>query len=319
MQENVEIIPIMVDTPSNLKTTNFYLVKEGSRIILVDAGWNHKTNWQALLDKLDQYGWTIKDIDAIVLTHNHIDHVGLINQIIALNDVPIYAQEHAIPRLKRDPAFFNMRVEFYTRLYEEMGCGKEGERQINLLLEKMRLNEGMGIHTDIKKIEAFHTIAEIIHTPGHSPDQIAILYNQRQDALVGDLLIQHISSNALVEPDPNGERLPTLLQHYDSLQRIREIPIKRAFSGHGKIIEDVVPLIDKRLSGIVNKSEKLKDLIAEGHLTAADIAQTYYKKLYETQFSLVMSEIIGHLDYLEDKGEVGKEKKGGIWHYSLIG
>ncbi|WP_260842610.1 hypothetical protein [Siminovitchia fortis] len=34
-----------------------------------------------------------------------------------------------------------------------------------------------------------------------------------------------------------------------------------------------------------------------------EVAQAYYKEKYVKQFSLVMSEVIGHLDYLEERGE----------------
>ena len=38
-------------------------------------------------------------------------------------------------------------------------------------------------------------------------------------------------------------------------------------------------------------------------------------KKYEKQFSPVMSEVIGHLDYLEEQRKVRKELHKGVWHY----
>lgn len=87
------------------------------------------------------------------------------------------------------------------------------------------------------------------------------------------------------------------------------------YSGHGELIRQPYELIEKRLAGIAEKSERFLSLIQSGILTANELAQTYYKKRYIQLFSLVMSEIIGHLDYLEVNGKVEKEWAHGVWHY----
>jgi hypothetical protein len=59
------------------------------------------------------------------------------------------------------------------------------------------------------------------------------------------------------------------------------------------------------------------NLILNGVTTASGLAQAYYGNKYSEQFSLVMSEIIGHLDYLEFNGKIRKEMEKGVWHYSI--
>lgn len=58
-------------------------------------------------------------------------------------------------------------------------------------------------------------------------------------------------------------------------------------------------------------------MIQSGIHTASELAQTLYKKMYDQQFSLVMSEVIGHLDYLEVQEKIYKDLIEGIWHYSI--
>ncbi len=132
----------------------------------------------------------------------------------------------------------------------------------------------------------------------------------------GDVLIEHISSNALVEPDENGNRTPSLQQTVESLHTIASLPVQRVYSGHGSTIEDPYALIDKRLQRVEEKGDKIMSLIEQGAKTGREIAQRYYDNIYDQQFSLVMSEIIGQLDYLESKGKVVKTKENGVWHYS---
>ncbi|WP_067727753.1 MBL fold metallo-hydrolase [Oceanobacillus damuensis] len=317
-QERYEIIPVIVDVTSNLKTINFYLIKMEKSVILVDAGLDNDACWTALQNALSKNNLTVQDITEIVLTHNHGDHVGLVNRITAMHAIPVYAHETAIPRLKRDRDFFEMRVEFFAEIYKQMGCGEAGHKQVEYLKQAMLKGSKSAIHTDISPIGCNHMGFKVIPVPGHAEDQIALYHEADQILIAGDLLIQHISSNALIEPDNTGKRLPTLIQHKQSLEKIYALSVDLVFPGHGVLIDEPKALIKKRLAGIERKADRLKNLIQDGITTGSELAESYYKKLYSTQFSLVMSEIIGHLDYLEDAGHVRKEMLNGVWHYSVV-
>ncbi|MFD1851689.1 MBL fold metallo-hydrolase [Oceanobacillus bengalensis] len=311
-----EIFPIIVDTHSYLKSVNFYLVKTVNALTLVDAGLDTDECWNTLMKTLHDNDFSLQDVTDIVLTHNHVDHVGLINRITASHPIPVYAHQDAIPRLKRDREFFEMRVVFFANLYEKMGCGDAGKNQVNYLKQMMEKNSTNKIHTEITPIGEKHLGFDIIHVPGHASDQIG-LYSEINNILFsGDLLINHISSNAFVEPNIKGERLPTLLQHRKSLEKVLTLSPKLVYSGHGILIEEVHSLIKKRITDMERKAVKIKDLIEKGISTGNELAQFYYKKLYSTQFSLVMSEIIGQLDYLEYNRQITKElREDGVWHY----
>ncbi|WP_156292036.1 MBL fold metallo-hydrolase [Oceanobacillus salinisoli] len=316
-KETYEIFPIMVDDSTNLRTVNFYLVKTDQSLVLVDAGIHNEDFMNALHKTLYENGFSVEDIAEIILTHNHYDHVGLVNPITEKHPIPVFAHEEAIPRLKRDRAFMEMRVEFYMKLYKEMGCGEAGDKRVAFLRESIEKNRNQSIHADINPIGSSQLGFEVLHVPGHAPDQIALYNEANQEMIAGDLIIDHISSNALVEPDHSGERLPTLIQHKKSLEKIRNLNLKQIYPGHGVLIKEPKVLIDRRLGGIERKAEKFKNLIREGISTGNGLAKSYYKKIYAKQFSLVMSEIIGHLDYLEANEQIKKEMKNGVWHYSV--
>lgn len=312
-----EIIPIIVDVQSSLRSINFFLVKSNHSLTLVDAGLNNEACWNALEETLKKNGYALQDLTEIILTHNHIDHVGLVNRITAVHPIPVYAHRDAIPRLKRDPHFLQMRVEFFSQLYEEMGCGEAGYKQVAYLKESIDKNSQNALQAEIMPMERSHLNVQVIEVPGHSPDHIA-LYDQDNCRLIsGDLLINHISSNALVEPDHTGQRLLTLLQHKQSLEKVADLPLNLVFPGHGTMITNPKELINNRLEGMEKKAEKIINLIRNGVSTGSELAQAYYRKKYSEQFSLVMSEIIGHLDYLEINGKITKQLKNGVWHYFI--
>ncbi|MFA1818896.1 MBL fold metallo-hydrolase [Virgibacillus oceani] len=316
-KNHYNIFPIIVDVTSSLKTVNFYLVETGKSLMLVDAGLNNDDNKKALHTVLQKNRFSLEDLSEIVLTHNHVDHVGLVNWITENHSIPVYASEEAIPRLKRDRDFLEMRLDFFAELYKEMGCGKTGDIQAAYLKKAIEKNSSKSIKPDVTPLGNEHENFEIIKVPGHAPDQIALFDEKERDLFAGDLLINHISSNALIEPDPSGRRLPTVSQHKKSLETVRDLNVKSVYSGHGKVIEEPNELIHKRLAGIDRKAGKVIESIREGFGTGSEIAQSIYGKVYVSQFSLVMSEVIGHLDYLENRQQITKEMKNGAWHYAV--
>ncbi|MEC1717116.1 MBL fold metallo-hydrolase [Schinkia azotoformans] len=312
---NLTIYPIILDVDHKLKSFNSYLVEDGHSLSLIDAGMNKDEYWNLFTNTLHTFGFEVRDLTGILLTHHHFDHIGLVNRITDEVAIPVYAHKKAIPRLKRDPEFMQQRVDFYIKLYEEMGCGEAGSKQIDYLLNAIEKYKHTAIKAEItpldKQIHGFH----VIEVPGHSPDQVAF-YNEEAKVLFGgDVLIDHISSNALIEPDERGERILSLIQQMDSLKKCSQLSLDYVFSGHGEMIDNHKNLIETRLDNVEIKASKLFTLIKDGASTASEIAQQYYKKIYELQFPLVMSEIIGHLDFLEVNRKVRTEKVDGVWRY----
>lgn len=313
-----EVFPVIV--PDRLlKTVNFYLVKRENSLSLIDAGWNNEECWNALTKVLKINGFSIEDLTEIILTHHHIDHIGLVNRIVSQHSIPVYTSPHSIPRLTRDKDFLEMRIEFYKKLYQEMGCGETAEQRIDYLIKAAIDNKDNTIQAEIKAINAKSLFNfEIVEIPGHAPDQLAFLDQKENSMFAGDLLLEHISSNALVEPNDFGKRLPTLTQHIESLRKCLELDVKLVYPGHGNLITNPSELIRRRLERVEIKGQRIIELIKSGKTTASDIALTWYKSTYYEQFGLVMSEIIGHLDYLETQRKIEKQLINAVWQYKVL-
>src|SRR4028119_829099 len=79
---------------------NWYLVEEGGRITIVDAGL--PASWQSLLEALNKIGRSPGDVEALVLTHAHFDHIGFAERARAELGIPVYVHENDVP-LTRHP------------------------------------------------------------------------------------------------------------------------------------------------------------------------------------------------------------------------
>ncbi|WP_420796932.1 MBL fold metallo-hydrolase [Alkalihalobacterium alkalinitrilicum] len=319
-RDGYTVYPVVVPASYGLATYNFFIVKHNQSLTLIDAGMTNDLCWQGLVATLNENGFRLDDLTEILLTHHHIDHVGLVNRITEKHPIPVYAHPLAIPRVKRDKEFLRTRIEFFEKFYQEMNCGEAGEQQVQHLKASIEKNAHQKIISDIIPLQEGMKIFDftVKEVPGHAPDQIAFVDERRKWCFAGDHLIKHISSNALVEPDLLGNRIYSLWEYKKSLTNCLDLDVDFVFTGHGEWIDNPSQLIEMRLDRIEKKSKKIKDLIYDGITTGSELAQHLYQRQYKNQFSLVMSEVVGHLDALEVDGQIEKQMLDGVWYYHTV-
>lgn len=312
------IYPVIQETNySNLRSFNFYIVNYDDALFLVDAGYDNEACWNGLNDALKKNGFSLKDLEAILITHHHYDHLGIINRLLAEHPIPLYCHPLAIPRITRDKDFLSERVRFFNKLYLTSGCDEAHvNHELKRLREYMESMEKPIVHDDIRAIGEGDEIFgfQVLEVPGHSIDHLAFYHEGTREMLVGDHMIQHISSNAIIDFHKNGTKTLSLVQYEKSLRRLLAYPLDVAYSGHGELINDPHGLLKQKLSRIEKKGELILQMLNKPR-TPAWVAQQIYKDRYETAFSLVMSEIIGHIDRLEYYGKVQKKVDNGVFYY----
>ena len=144
----------------------------------------------------------------------------------------------------------------------------------------------------------------VLFTPGHSNSSIA-LYRERDHVLIaGDVLIDHVSSNAFVEPDPvTFTRIPSVKLFYDTFHSLLDQKLSRVLSGHGIVITDPHALIRLRLEMQDKRVEQLMNQIKAGHHTVRQLAQALFPGKMK-ELMLIVAEIVGHLDLATERGMV---------------
>ena len=98
---------------------NCYLIKSDNTNLLLDAGISCK----AIQTGLTSLGISLKDIDAIFVTHDHIDHIKGIRTLMKKTSCPLYASEGTLEALveKISPLPYERLVEVVTD--EEVAVG----------------------------------------------------------------------------------------------------------------------------------------------------------------------------------------------------
>ncbi|OIJ14119.1 hypothetical protein BKP35_07930 [Anaerobacillus arseniciselenatis] len=308
-------------TPFIVGPVNIYLIK-GDALTLVDTGPKTKEATEVLVEALKQHGYSVNDIDQIILTHHHPDHAGLIEDVFP--NATVIGHKKCQPWLKKEKHFLTFVENYIAKFYSEHGVSDE---IVDEMVTKNRYylsftgNRGLDINVcEGDKIDGVQGWT-VIETPGHAQSHIS-LYNEKDGLLIGgDHIIEHISSNALLEPPyVKGESRPqTLLQYRDSLQKCLNLNIRKVFSGHGKNVENIEVLLNKRFQEQEEKAKRLKLMLPKEGITSFDLCKSYFAHIYKKEPTLTMSEIIGHLDLLEDRKIIETVNSNGKTFYTCKG
>ncbi|HVD86264.1 MAG TPA: MBL fold metallo-hydrolase [Solirubrobacterales bacterium] len=311
---------LAIPTPFAVGRVNCYLI-EDEPLTLVDTGPNSGKALDELSARLADRGHSIDDLELIVVTHQHIDHLGLVEILVEHSGAEVAALGAAAERL----AAFDEDSEREDQFAIEVMLRNGIPEDVTVALRSVsRSFHGWGSHvtvtrplSDGQELTLSKRRLEVLHRPGHSPSDTLFWDAERRILLAADHLIAHISSNPLIaRPLDGSSRRPQALATYiDSLRKTREMPAEIVLPGHGEPITDHAELIDSRFAGYDRRKEKIYRLIAERPRSGYELAQAIWGNVAVTQAFLTLSEVIGHADLLVNEGRVREADDGDVIRY----
>jgi len=309
-----------IPTPFAVGRVNCYLI-EDEPLTLVDTGPNSGKALDELTARLAERGHSIADLELIVVTHQHIDHLGLVEILVEHSGAEVAALGAAARRLGSFEEDAELEDEFAVEVMLRNGIPEDVTVALRSVSRSFR---GWGSHVAVTRpledgggLELGDRRLQVLHRPGHSPSDTAFWDEERKILLSADHLLPKISSNPLLARplDGSSERPQALVTYIESLKRTREMPAEIVLPGHGEPITDHAELIDSRFAGYERRKEKLHRLIAERPRNAYELAQALWGNVAVTQAFLTLSEVIGHADLLVNEGRVREVEDGAVIRY----
>jgi len=207
---------------------NFYLIEEGGRFTLVDAG--TPRDWDLLDHALSRRGHALTDLEAVLLTHAHSDHTGFAERARthARATVWVHSADRAVakgakpPRNEAGVGRYLLRVEGYRTL---ISLSRRGGAKIVPILEVSTFEDGRSLDLPGRP--------RIVYAPGHTAGTCAVAS--------GDVVM---TGDALITRNPlTGRRGPQVMpsalnvdtaQALSSLSAIEALSAATLLPGHGE-------------------------------------------------------------------------------------
>ncbi|HEX2070889.1 MAG TPA: MBL fold metallo-hydrolase [Thermoleophilaceae bacterium] len=165
---------------------NWYLVEDGDRLALIDAGF--PAGWSTFMTALGTLDRSPSDLEAIVLTHAHVDHLGFAER--ARRECGAEILVHAAEQqLAESPATI-ARSERSPLRYLNHGATRR--LMLKATLARAPLAKGVGKTTTFNDGEVLEWLPgrpRAIHTPGHTDGHCALHMPERGVLFSGDALV----------------------------------------------------------------------------------------------------------------------------------
>jgi glyoxylase-like metal-dependent hydrolase (beta-lactamase superfamily II) len=301
-------------------TVNAYLIYTPP-FTLIDPGPDIPQTRRVLNENILNLGLSLDQINRVVITHAHTDHCGLAQWVHELSGAKIYLHPYEWQKVTGNYDFFQERLPFLL----EMGIPDD-------VLLKLVNNKDILPPPYITKDSLVEVIEgedlffetgmfKILHFPGHAPGHLCLYDPEEKSLLSGDFLLPHITPNPLLEPDPENKtrRAPSLRQYTVGLTRLEKMNLKKAWPGHGEVIENVPELLRSFQEHHLNRFKTILNLLSpDKKLNIYQICQLLYPGLQGFEIFLGLSEIQAHLDVLVEKKQVIAWLQGTVFFYSRV-
>lgn len=202
---------------------NMWLIVNGEKSILVDAGYSGKMN--DFEYTLVENGIKPRDVSMIIMTHTHFDHACGLSEIKELTKARVVGNENEAGYLEQGFCPLPKGTRWYSGIISWLGrnflYGIGKFQPVNPdIVTKSKLDLGR-----------YGMEGYIIPTPGHTDGSQSLIIGEH--AFVGDDMFG-IFRNTIFPPFAND--VPSL---FKSWQELLDTGCKSFYPGHGKVIERV--------------------------------------------------------------------------------
>ena len=145
----------------------------------------------------------------------------------------------------------------------------------------------------------------VLHTPGHSPDHIALWHQPSGSVFTGDLVV--LGSSVMIEASRGGD----LKSYLAALERMLSLEARRLLPAHGPEIDSPAVVLNQYIDHRNARERQVKEALAAGIGTVPAIAECIYDGLEPALMPAAEENVRAHLAKL--KAEGAAFERNGRW------
>ena len=309
MGEGIYLIPAPLPFKSPA-WVNTYAVEAGPGLLLLDCGTDWEDGRKAISEGFDSLGLDEASVHTLVVSHLHLDHVGMSKRLVGewgcrfvmherasqlipvYNDTPGYvsrltrlAQQHGVPDEDMQVATDVIRPDYMPQIDPPDHTVVDGEM--------IDLGDGRSL--------------EVVHTPGHAPAHICLRDSRTGVTFSGDHVLPRISPVIMYD-----ENIGDVLGDYmDSLRKLLDLEIGVTYPAHGMPFDHGAERARQILLHHDRRLLDMAELVRSGDTDAWQVMRHSFRpNLEPLQARLALLETISHLEHLVNSGRIQKEIRG---------
>lgn len=268
LADGVAVCPVRTPTLPPATHTNAYVMSSGAELVVIDPASPYDDERAALDAELDRLFSAGARPLALLLTHQHLDHVSGAMHLAARTGAPIWA--HA------DTA--------------------------RLLAGHVAVDRFLSDGDVIELAGARPRRVRCLHTPGHAPGHLCFADELTGFIAVGDMVAS--ISTILVDTESEGD----MRQYLDSLDRLAGQGARALLPAHGGPIPDAAGKLQEYVRHRLWREERVAAALAErGRARARDLVPQAYSDVAPALYGLAERSLVAHLVKLAGDGRARRD------------
>jgi glyoxylase-like metal-dependent hydrolase (beta-lactamase superfamily II) len=312
----------------NPDSVNIYLIKTTNGYWCIDTGWDSPPAIQSLEEQLEEAGVRLTDINHYILTHGHIDHLGMIPRFKTAYNPTVYLHEKEVELLKIRFSDGDQFLTMTDRFLQSHGFPAAEltppEFQLPISEDLSKIKPDIPLRGD-EEIKVGDYILKVINTPGHTPGHIALYEPRKKFLFSGDVLLPTIDTNAAF----HVQLIEYPIQKYlNSLATLRKLEIEKVLPGHEYVFSDPHRRIDEIFRNHEQKSAVIFKAFSDKQpKTAYNVSRwlarssrkhtDYWDKMTGWDRRFAVLQTIAYLESLRFDEKIKLEIKDGVNIYQL--
>ena len=296
------------------RNVNSFVFASNGEALLLDASWDVPEAWDGLVAALALEGLGPEAVRTVVITHLHVDHLGLAAGLRTLGARIGYhpAEEMTLlPRYRRLDEF-----RAHTELWERLNGTPEGTSLFFAGIEPIAHTLDVVPEPDLpllggETLEVGEFRVRPVWTPGHTIGHLCYWEETRKLLFTGDHVLPTISPHVGLYVHAISNPLPNYL---DSLALLRDYHPELVLPAHGEPFTDLHGRLDELMEHHHERMEELYEILSEEPLTGWGVASRAHWTRRRVTLDgidpahrrLALAETLAHLEMLRAEGRVTK-------------
>jgi glyoxylase-like metal-dependent hydrolase (beta-lactamase superfamily II) len=228
--ESIELVMNMMGNQSVIHPT---LIWDENEVILVDTG--IPGQFEEIREAMEKTGVSFNKLSKIILTHQDIDHIGSLSEILKNSEskIEVLAHEEDKPYIEGDKPLIKMNPERVAKMVESL---PEEQRQKIKAMFEISLAAKVDQTISDGEVLPYGGGITVIFTPGHTPGHISLYHHQSKTLIAGDALVAE--NGVLMGPRPHVT--PDMEVALHSIKKMTEYDIETVICYHGGVIKENV-------------------------------------------------------------------------------
>jgi glyoxylase-like metal-dependent hydrolase (beta-lactamase superfamily II) len=226
ISDGVKMLELQVETFGRHQELNPTLIFDDETAILIDTGTPGQL--EQIRDAINEVGISFDKLKAIILTHQDIDHIGSLPDILEESGggIDVYAHELEKPYIEGELPLMKSNPD--SMAWQLQGLPTDEQQKILSSLDeppKAKVNKTL---SDGQELPYCGGIL-VLFTPGHTPGHISLYLKKSKVLVVGDAMF----SEEGVLQGPHPPSTPDMDTAFQSLKKYLDIDVEKVICYHG--------------------------------------------------------------------------------------